>query len=134
MLPSEFVPSQDQSRVMIRLQTAVGSDISETDSLLQKAEDIVRAHPEVTQTFSFVGGMGGGGGVNSGMIYLTLVPPGERKMSQADFSAVIRRELNAIPGVRAVIQDTLPAGLHRPARLPGRVLGPRLRLGPARRR
>jgi multidrug efflux pump len=109
LLPSEFVPSQDQSRVMIRLQTAVGSDITETDILLQKAEDIVRAHPEVTQTFSFVGGMGGGG-VNSGMIYLTLVPPKDRKMSQADLSAVIRRELNAIPGVRAVIQDTSQQG------------------------
>ncbi|MCX6574659.1 MAG: efflux RND transporter permease subunit, partial [Candidatus Aminicenantes bacterium] len=109
VLPSEFVPSQDQSRVMIRLQTAVGSDITETDILLQKAEDMVRAHPEVTQTFSFVGGMGGGG-VNSGMIYLTLVPPRERKMSQADLSAVIRRELNAIPGVRAVIQDTSQQG------------------------
>jgi multidrug efflux pump subunit AcrB len=44
------------------------------------------------------------------MIYLTLVPPRERKMSQADFSAVIRRELNAIPGVRAVIQDTSQQG------------------------
>jgi multidrug efflux pump len=30
-LPSEFVPSQDQSRLMLRLQTAVGSDINETD-------------------------------------------------------------------------------------------------------
>jgi hydrophobe/amphiphile efflux-1 (HAE1) family protein len=110
LLPSEFVPSQDQSRVMIRLQTAVGSDISETNILLQRAEDLVRAHPEVTQTFSFVGGFGGGGAVNAGMIYLTLVPPRERRMSQADFSAVIRRELNAIPGVRAVIQDTSQQG------------------------
>jgi multidrug efflux pump len=109
LLPSEFVPSQDQSRAMIRLQTAVGSDITETDTLLQKAEDIVRAHPEVVQTFSFVGGMGGGG-VNSGMIYVTLVQPKERKLSQAEFSAVLRRELNAVPGLRAVIQDTSQQG------------------------
>jgi len=110
ILPSEFVPSQDQSRVMIRIQTAVGSDISETDALLIRAEETVNAHPEVIQTFSFVGGMGGGGGVNAGMMFLTLAEPGERKMSQAEFSAVLRRELNAIPGVRAVIQDTSQQG------------------------
>jgi multidrug efflux pump len=107
LLPSEFIPSQDQSRAMVRLQTAVGSDITETDTLLQKAEDIVRAHPEVTQTFSFVGG---GSSVNSGMIYVTLVPPKERKLGQAEFSSVLRRELNAIPGLRAVIQDTSQQG------------------------
>ena len=109
ILPSEFVPSQDQSRIMIRLQTAVGSDITETDALLVKAEETVNLHPEIIQTFSFVGGMGGGG-VNSGMMFLTLVPPGERKMDQAELSAVLRRELNAIPGVRAVIQDTSQQG------------------------
>ncbi len=109
ILPSEFVPSQDQSRIMIRLQTAVGSDITETDALLVKAEETVNLHPEIAQTFSFVGGMGGGG-VNSGMMFLTLVPPGERKMDQAELSAVLRRELNAIPGVRAVIQDTSQQG------------------------
>ncbi|MEN6561450.1 MAG: efflux RND transporter permease subunit [Acidobacteriota bacterium] len=109
VLPSEFVPSQDQSQVSVRLQTAVGSDITETDALLIKAEDAVNKHPEITQVFSFVGGMGGGG-VNSGMLYITMVPPKERRMSQAELSAVIRRELNAIPGIRAVIQDTSQQG------------------------
>lgn len=110
VLPSEFVPSQDQSQISVRLQTAVGSDITETDALLIKAEDAVNTHPEITQVFSFVGGMGGGGGVNSGMLFITLVPPKERKLSQTEISALIRRELNAIPGVRAVIQDTSQQG------------------------
>lgn len=109
ILPSEFVPSQDQSRVMVRIQTAVGSDITETDTLLIKAEETVNKHPEVLQIFSFVGGMGGGG-VNSGMLYVSLVPPKERKMDQAEFSSVLRGELNSIPGLRAVIQDTSQQG------------------------
>jgi multidrug efflux pump len=109
MLPSEFVPSQDQSRAMVRIQTAVGSDITETDTLLIKAEEMVNRHPEVLQIFSFVGG-GGGGGINSGMLYVTLVPPKERKLSQTAFSSVIRKELNSIPGLRAVIQDTSQQG------------------------
>ncbi len=110
ILPSEFVPSQDQSRVSVRIQTAVGSDITETDSLLIKAEGVVNRHPEVIQVFSFVGGFGGGGGVNAGMLYITLVPPGERKLDQAGLSSVLRQELNSIPGLRAVIQDTSQQG------------------------
>ena len=109
VLPSEFVPSQDQSQMSVRIQTAVGSDITETDALLIKAEDVINRHPEVTQIFSFVGGMGGGG-VNSGMMFVTLVQPKERRLSQAELSAVVRRELNAIPGIRAVIQDTSQQG------------------------
>jgi hydrophobe/amphiphile efflux-1 (HAE1) family protein len=109
ILPGEFVPSQDLSRIAIRVQTAVGSDITETDKLVQKAETVVAERPEVVQLFSFVGGMGGGG-VNSGRMYLTLVPPKQRKMSQAELSGSLRRELNAIPGLRAVIQDLSQQG------------------------
>jgi multidrug efflux pump subunit AcrB len=107
ILPSEFVPSQDQSRIMVRLQTAVGSDITETDALVTRAEGMVRKHPEVEQIFSFIGG---GSSVNGGMLYVTLVPPKERKLDQAGVSNLIRRELNAVPGIRAVIQDTSQQG------------------------
>lgn len=106
-LPSEFVPSQDQSRIMIRLQTAVGADLSETERLLLKSEEIVNRRPEVNQLFSMVGG---GSSVNSGMMFIGLVPPKERKADQAEISSALRRELNAIPGLRAVIQDTSQQG------------------------
>ena len=108
VLPGEFVPSQDQSRVAVRMQTAVGSDLSETDKLIQRAEEAVRKHPEVTEIYSFVGGFGGG--VNSGNMFISLVPPGDRKLGQAAFSMVLRRELNSIPGLRAVIQDLSQQG------------------------
>ena len=108
-LPGEFVPSQDLSRLSVRFQTAVGSGIGETEQLMDRVEGTMRSHPEVTQLFGFVGGMGGGG-INQGMLFGTLVPPGERKMTQAEISGVLRRELNSIPGVRAVIQDMSQQG------------------------
>ncbi|MBN2439085.1 MAG: efflux RND transporter permease subunit, partial [Deltaproteobacteria bacterium] len=107
-LPSEFVPSQDQSVTMVRLQTAVGSSLEETDRLIRKVEDWLSKRPEVTRVFGFVGGFGGG--VNSGVLFVTLVPPEERKMSMAEISILMRRELNAIPGLRAVIQDISQRG------------------------
>jgi len=107
-MPSEFVPSQDVSRLSIRLQTAVGSDINEASALIQKAENVVASRPEVQEMFTSVGGYGGG--VNSGNINATLVEPRKRKLSQARLSVVLRRELNAIPGIRAVIQDLSQQG------------------------
>jgi hydrophobe/amphiphile efflux-1 (HAE1) family protein len=108
-LPSEFVPSQDQSRLMVRVQTAVGSDLAETDRLFEKAEAVVRAHPEVTRCFAVIGGMGTPA-VNSGNIMVTLTPPDQRPMGHLEFAAQLRRQLNAIPGVRAVVQDPSQQG------------------------
>jgi multidrug efflux pump len=106
-MPAEFVPSQDLSRMSIRLQTAVGSDITETDKLMRKVEAIVSQRPEVLQSFTFVGGYGS---VNSGNINMTLVPPKARKLAMPQLTAELRRQLNAIPGVRAVIQDLSQQG------------------------
>ncbi|HET8774507.1 MAG TPA: efflux RND transporter permease subunit [Thermoanaerobaculia bacterium] len=108
-LPSEFVPTQDQSRLMIRLQTAVGANMEETDRVFRRAEQYLMAQPEVTRVFGNVGGMGGGGSVNMGIVFVTMVPPKER-VSQQEFSARIRKEFNSYPGVRAVVQDLSQQG------------------------
>ena len=108
-LPAEFVPSQDQSRLMVRLQTAVGSDLTETDHIFREAEAVAMKHPEIKRTFAVVGG-GGGTGVNSGIMFLTLSSPHERKETQQQFAATIRKQLNSIPGLRAVVQDPSQQG------------------------
>ncbi len=105
-MPAEFVPSQDLSRMSIRIQTAVGADIKETAALVQKAEDIVIKRPEVIQSFTFIMM----GGSSSGNLNVTLVPPKQRKLSVAALTNILRREMNAIPGIRAVIQDLSQQG------------------------
>jgi multidrug efflux pump len=107
-LPSEFVPSQDQSRLMVRVQTAVGSNIAETDQLFRKLEAIVMKQPEVIHVFAIVGA--GGTGAAGGFLSITMVPPTERKLTQAEFAGVLRKNLNAVPGVRAVVQDLSQQG------------------------
>jgi multidrug efflux pump subunit AcrB len=47
--------------------------------------------------------------VNSGRIFATLRPPDER-MPQAEFAAILRKELNSYPGVRAIVQDLSQQG------------------------
>ncbi|WP_223631686.1 efflux RND transporter permease subunit [Corallococcus sp. EGB] len=108
-LPGEFVPSQDQGRMSVRLQTAVGSSLEETNRLFKRAEEFVASRPEVTRVFVVVGGGGSGSAVNSGNMNLTLVPADQR-MPQAEFAQVLRKELNSYPGLRAVVQDLSQAG------------------------
>jgi multidrug efflux pump subunit AcrB len=107
-MPAEFVPSQDLSRVSVRIQTAVSSDLSETEKMIKKGEAVAFSRPEVTQVYSYVGGWGGG--VSSGNLFISVVQPKERKLSLAQLSTMLRRELNSIPGLRAVIQDLSQQG------------------------
>ena len=106
-MPAEMVPSQDISRMSIRVQTQIGADITETQRLLQRAEDIVLARPEVVRCFTFIG-MGGG---SSGFMNITLVPTNKRELGVKELGDVLRREMNSIPGIRAVIQDLSQQGL-----------------------
>ncbi len=108
-LPSEFVPSQDQSRLMVRMQTAVGANLAESDRVFRRAEEFLQKRPEVDRVFAVVGGFGGGG-VNTGIVFITMLSADERKLAQQEFAAIVRKEFNSYPGVRAVVQDLSQQG------------------------
>jgi hydrophobe/amphiphile efflux-1 (HAE1) family protein len=109
-VPSEFVPSQDQSRLRISMQAAVGSNIDETEGLAQKAQAVIDKVPEIAHNLMIVGGTGRGGQSNRVQAMVTLVPASERKASQAEVQQRLRGALNAIPGLRAAIQDPSQQG------------------------
>jgi multidrug efflux pump len=102
-LRQEFVPSQDQSRLSVRLTTAVGATLNETDTYVQRAEAFLAKRPEVVTVLSNVS-------PGSASLYVTMVPPGERKLTQSDFSAVMRKEFSSYPGLRAAVQDLSQQG------------------------
>ena len=102
-LKQEFVPSQDQSRLAVKLQTAIGADLDESDHLTKKAEAILAKHTEVQSVLTNVSV----GGAN---LSLTMVPPGQRKMTQMEFAAVIRKELSGIAGLKVAVQDLSQQG------------------------
>jgi len=102
-LKQEFVPSQDQARLAVKLTTAVGADLDETDRLTKIAERIIQKHPEVSGVLTNVQ-------IGSSQLSLTLVPASQRKMTQTEFSTQIRKELSVIPGLRASVQDLSQQG------------------------
>jgi len=115
----EFIPSQDQSRFMMRLQTPTGSSLEFTDKVFKQAEAKIMEHPAVSHYFAAVGGFGGGE-TDTGNLNITLKAPkdrpqnpaSKRRHTQADVMAWARKEIGKIPGVRrAVVQDLSQQGL-----------------------
>jgi hydrophobe/amphiphile efflux-1 (HAE1) family protein len=102
-IPTEFIPTQDQSRLMVRLQTEIGATPAAAAPLIARAEAKLKAHPEIKSMLSTLQG-------SSGQITLTLVPPNERKQTAAQLSASLRRELQGLAGLRASIQDPSQQG------------------------
>ena len=109
--PSEFVPSQDQSRLMIRLQTAVGSDLAETDALFRRAEafvdDAARGRARASRSSA---ASAAAAGEHRHPLRHAGAAATSASSSQQEFAGVVRKELNAIPGVRAVVQDLSQQG------------------------
>jgi len=117
LLPREFVPAQDTSRFQLRFQTPVGTAIDATDRVFKQIEAFLASRPEVVRYFGFIGGFGGGE-VNTGLVFVTMLEPHERpvdpklgrRLSQQDLMAVTRQAVNAIPGVRGVLIDPSQQG------------------------
>src|SRR5271163_1090001 len=55
-LPKEFLPRQDQSAFLIRVQTPVRSSLAYTQGKMVEAEKILNQHPEIDHFFSAIGG------------------------------------------------------------------------------
>ena len=111
-LRKEFVPPQDQSMFLVRLQTPVGSSIEFTDERFKQAETFVMSRPELQRYYGAIGGFSGGE-VNTGILFVTFKPPRQRPvvapathpLSQQELMAIFRTELNKIPDIKAYIQD-----------------------------
>ncbi len=113
----EFVPVQDQSMFLARVQTPIGSSMEFTSERFKQAEQILLNRPETRRIYAAVGGFGGGE-VNTGMLFITLKSPHQRpidkkmrrRLTQQEFMAEMRKQLNQIPDAKAILQDLSTRG------------------------
>jgi len=101
LVGSSFFPVQDRSEFQIALDTPPGSNLEYTRRKVQDAVAIVKRHPEVAYSYATVGGQGGA--VDSGSIYVRLVPKHTRSLHQDAVAQQIRNEIRALSGVTAYI-------------------------------
>lgn len=98
----DFVPESDESSFSITVKTPLGSSLEYTDSRLKLVEAIVASHKnEVASYFSTIG-TGSRGQVNQGNVNVRLKPKEQREMSQQALIKLLKKELDTVPGVRAL--------------------------------
>lgn len=121
-IKKEFVPSQDQSQLIARIQLPVGTSLLSTSEMAKKCEETLLADKNIERVFTNVGGFGRsvGGQSNSSMFFLTLKNPKDRvfdpklkrKPAQAEVSQYLRKNLSALnKDMKVTIQDLSMRGL-----------------------
>ncbi len=104
LMGAEFAPQEDMSMFMVSTEAPVGTSIRAMDALMLRVERIVLSQPEVRSEFSAIN-MEQRGEVNKGIVFARMVPPSERKATQAQVVARLRKKLAAVKGLQSrVIQ------------------------------
>jgi HAE1 family hydrophobic/amphiphilic exporter-1 len=100
MVPSGYFPQQDTGIIMGNTEASQDISFSAMVKLQERVANIVLADPAVATLGSFVGGgSGGGAAVNTGRMFITLKPHGERKDTADQVINRLRGKLAGLVGI-----------------------------------
>ena len=103
LVPSAFLPDEDQGYFLVIVSGPQGVSLNYTRQVMEKIEAILLPQPEVQATFA-VGGFGfSGSSANSGVVFTPLIPWSDRPNPDQSALAVIsrvRQQLLSIPEAR----------------------------------
>ncbi|MGZ4090129.1 MAG: efflux RND transporter permease subunit, partial [Bacteroidia bacterium] len=100
ILPSGFVPSEDQGMLYAIIQTPPGSTLERTNDLSNKLVEIINKVEGIKSVSSIAGYevLTEGRGSNAGTCLINLKPWSERKHSVSDIIAELEQKAKEIPG------------------------------------
>ncbi|HJQ09615.1 MAG TPA: efflux RND transporter permease subunit [Gemmatimonadaceae bacterium] len=99
LVGASFFGTEDQSEVIVAIETPPGSNLTYTQIKAEEAARIARAHKDVVRfTYTTTGGQTGD--VNVGQVYVRLVPKADRKIGAEDFGRQLRKEVGRIGGAQ----------------------------------
>ena len=98
----DFVPESDESSFSITVKTPLGASLEYTDSRLKLVEAILAKHKNEVDSYFASIGVGSRGQVNQGNVNVRLKPKEARDISQQDLIKLLKKELDVIPGARAL--------------------------------
>jgi multidrug efflux pump len=100
IVPKGFFPQQDTGRVMGSVQAAQDISFEAMGAKMSQFVNIVRADPAVESIVGF----SGGSSTNTGRMFITLKPLGQRKESADQVIARLRGKLRVVPGATLFMQ------------------------------
>ena len=102
----DFVPETDEGSFSISVKTPLGSSLEYTNSRLKLVEATIAKHNNEVASYFATIGSGSRGQVNQGNVNIRLKPKEQRAKSQQALIKELKKELNSIPGVRAIPSPT----------------------------
>lgn len=90
IVPSAFLPEEDQGYFITIVQAPEGSSLSYTKRILDDASKVVQAVPEVESNFAITGFSFAGIASNQGIMFTLLKPWGDRKQAAQQVNAIIQ--------------------------------------------
>ncbi len=99
LLASGFLPPEDKSLSILRLDLPPGSALRDTDETVRDITARVRARQEMDSVFAVIGNASEGE-VRQATITIRLVPPDQRLLGVKAFEREIRDDLSRAPNVR----------------------------------
>ncbi|MBO0797608.1 MAG: multidrug efflux RND transporter permease subunit [Blastocatellia bacterium] len=107
IVPKGFFPQQDTGRIAGGIQGAQDTSFQAMRLRMARFVDIVKADPAVAGVVAFTGGGGpGGGGTNTGRVFISLKPLNERKVNADVVINRLRPQLAQVPGASLFLQAT----------------------------
>jgi HAE1 family hydrophobic/amphiphilic exporter-1 len=100
----EFVPPEDQSQFLVRLEAPIDYSVDKADELFREAEDITRAAPEVKTAF-YIQGYGRTVQSHKAILFVSMQKKSERKRSQEEVKRDLRKKFLEIPGLKGTAED-----------------------------
>jgi multidrug efflux pump subunit AcrB len=101
VVPKGFFPQQDTGRIIGTIQADQSISFQLMQQKLMQFVSIIKKDPAVETVVGFTGT----GQTNSGYMFLSLYPTGQRKISADGVIARLRREMAVVPGATLFLQS-----------------------------
>jgi multidrug efflux pump len=102
-IPKGFFPQQDTGRLNGSIVADQGTSFQLMQLKIQRLAAIVKQDPAVASVLAFTGG-GGGTTTNTGRVFISLKPLGQRKASADQIINRLRPKLAVVPGATLFLQ------------------------------
>ena len=103
--PTGFIPEEDQGYLIVAVQGPEGTSLEYTRNVLIQVESLLRAQPEVVDTFTVGGFSLLGTGANQGSLFINLKPWEEREKREESVAGLVERlrgPLSQVGGARVL--------------------------------
>jgi multidrug efflux pump len=103
IVPKDFFPQQDVGRLNGTIIADQDTSFQSMQRKIHRLAEIVQKDPAVDAVLAFTGG-GGGTTTNTGRVFISLKPVGQRHATASQIINRLRPKLAAVPGATLVLQ------------------------------